>query len=170
MVEDNKNVVVFETNLGKFEVELFLDKSPITAGNFKELVEKGFYNGTRFHRLISDFMIQGGDPLSKNVNLKKRWGTGGSEPIEDEFIRGLSNLRGTIAMANAGPGTGSSQFFINLVDNTYLDWDKKPISSKHPVFGKVILGMDLIDKIGLVKTFSGDIPKDDIVLEKVYIK
>ncbi len=158
--------VKFTTNKGSFIIELFTKKSPITAGNFEELVSKGFYDGTRFHRIIKDFMIQGGDPLSKQDKLRARWGTGGSEPIEDEFITGLSNLRGTLSMANAGPGTGSSQFFINLVDNIYLDFDKKPFNSKHPVFGQIIEGMEIIDKIGLARTNAYDQPKEDIVVEK----
>ncbi len=161
--------VKFTTNKGEFVIELFSDKSPITAGNFEELVEKGFYNGTRFHRIIKDFMIQGGDPLSKQEKLRSRWGTGGAETIEDEFITGLSNLRGTLSMANAGPQSGSSQFFINLVDNTYLDFDKKPFNSKHPVFGQIIEGMDIIDSIGQARTNAYDQPKDDIVVEKAEI-
>ncbi len=164
------SIVVFETNLGNFEIELFEDKSPITTENFKNLVNKGFYDGTRFHRIIGDFMIQGGDPLSKNISLKNKWGTGGSKPIQDEFVRGLSNLRGTIAMANSGPNSGSSQFFINLVDNTYLDWDKKPMSSKHPVFGRIISEMEVVDKIGRVKTNSRDIPLEDVIINRAYIK
>ncbi len=160
------NVVLVETNQGNFKLELFLEQSPLTAGNFRKLVENGFYNGTKFHRVIRDFMIQGGDPLSKNDNLKNRWGTGGSEPIKDEFIKGLSNKRGTLSMANSGPNSGSSQFFINVVDNTYLDWDKPPLQSKHPVFGKIIDGMDVIDKISNVRTASQDRPAEDIVIVK----
>ena len=172
MEENNSNnpIVVFETNLGNFEVELFEDKSPITAGNFKSLVEQGFYDGIKFHRVIKDFMIQGGDPLSKNDSLKNRWGSGGAEPIEDEFIKGLSNTRGTLSMANAGPNTGSSQFFINLVDNTYLDWDKSPAQSKHPVFGKIVSGMDIIDKIGTVKVGARDVPAEPVIIRKAYLK
>jgi peptidylprolyl isomerase len=159
----------FTTTAGDFIVELFTDKSPITAGNFEELVEKGFYNGTRFHRIIKDFMIQGGDPLSKFENKRRAWGTGGAEAIEDEFITGLSNLKGTLSMANSGPQSGSSQFFLNLVDNTYLDFDKKPFNSKHPVFGQVIEGMDVIEKIGLVATNAHDQPREDIKVEKAEI-
>lgn len=173
MVDSNNkgNIAVFETNQGTFEIELYLEQSPITAGNFKTLVEQGFYDGTRFHRVISDFMIQGGDPLSKNESLRNRWGTGGpGYQIEDEFIEGLSNVRGTLSMANSGPNSGGSQFFINLVDNTYLDWDKQPSQSKHPVFGKVISGLDVIDKIGAVQTNPRDQPVEDIIVERAYIK
>jgi len=164
------NIVIFETTQGNIEIELYLEKSPVTAGNFKELVEEGFYDGTRFHRVIKGFMIQGGDPLSKNVSLKNRWGTGGAEKIEDEFIRGLSNVRGTLSMANAGPNTGSSQFFMNVVDNTYLDWDKKPMSSKHPVFAKIVSGMEIVDKISNVSVDGRDVPKEDVVITKAYLK
>lgn len=165
-----RNKIIFETSLGNFEVELFLEKSPITAGNFKSLVEQGFYDKTKFHRVIKDFMIQGGDPLSKTDNMRARWGTGGTQRIEDEFIRGLSNLRGTLSMANSGPNTGSSQFFINVVDNTFLDWDKKPVNSKHPVFGKVINGLDVVDKIVNVKTRANDMPINDVEIIKAYVK
>jgi peptidylprolyl isomerase len=168
--EQTNPIVVFQTNKGDIELEIYKDKMPITAGNFISLVEKGFYDGTKFHRVIKDFMIQGGDPLSKNDSLKNRWGTGGSEPIPDEFVKGLSNVRGTIAMANAGPNTGSSQFFINVVDNTYLDFDKQPFSSKHPVFGKVVKGMEIVDIISNVKTVAQDRPAENIVIEKAYIK
>jgi len=170
-------ILVMDTNFGSINVELYMDKSPITAGNFKKLVEEGFYDGTRFHRVIDGFMIQGGDPLSKDENLKDEWGTGGpGYAIDDEFIDGLSNVRGTIAMANSGPNTGGSQFFINLVDNLNLDWDKGDPRSKHPVFGRVISGMDVVDKIAKVKTdgpmqLGGhDRPLEDVVIEKMTIK
>ena len=165
------NIVLFETSEGNFKVELFVEKSPITAGNFKQLVESGFYDGIKFHRVIDGFMIQGGDPLSKNDSLKNRWGSGGSEPIEDEFISGLSNVKGSLSMANAGPNTGSSQFFINVADNTFLDWDKAPAQSKHPVFGKIVEGMDVIEKISKVKTTGQpyDRPVNDVVIIKASI-
>jgi peptidylprolyl isomerase len=124
---------------------------PITPGNFKSLVEKGTFNGTIFHRVIRDFMIQGGDPT----------GTGYGDPsipdIKDEITKKNHNDRGTIAMANAGPNTGSSQFFINLVDNNYLD-------SKHPQFGKVIAGMDVVDAIAKVRTNRMDKPLTEVVI------
>ena len=111
---------------------------PVTAGNFETLVQKGFYNGVIFHRVMDGFMIQGGDPT----------GTGRGGPgytIKDEFAANNRNDRGTVAMANAGPNTGGSQFFINLVNNNYLD-------TKHPVFGKVVEGMDVVDSIAKVQT------------------
>lgn len=148
-----ENIVILDTNYGEIKIELFIDKSPITAGNFKILVEEGFYDRIKFHRVIDGFMIQGGDPNSiNNINIDS-WGTGDAGyVIEDEFIEGLSNKKWTLSMANSGPNTGSSQFFINLQDNTFLDWDKEPSSSKHPVFGIVISGMDIVDLISKVPT------------------
>jgi len=128
------------TNRGDIVVALNPDM-PITAGNFEALVNQGFYNNVTFHRVIDGFMIQGGDPT----------GTGRGGPgyvIKDEFKTGNRNDRGTIAMANSGPNTGGSQFFINLVNNNYLD-------TKHPVFGRVVEGMDVVDKIGKVPTTGG---------------
>ncbi|MEK6853681.1 MAG: peptidylprolyl isomerase [Nanoarchaeota archaeon] len=155
---------IFETNLGTFEIELLESQMPITTKNFIDLAEKGFYDGTRFHRVIEGFMIQGGDPLSKDDADQARWGTGGpGYKIKDEFGAGLSNVRGTIAMANAGPNTGGSQFFINVADNTFLD-------GKHPVFGKVVEGMDIVDEIVSVETDGQDRPVEDVVVKKVRIE
>jgi len=161
MQEQKNPVVVLETDKGDIKIELFKDKAPITAGNFEKLVNEGFYDGIRFHRVIPDFMIQAGDPKSKDESLESEWGTGGpGYNIEDEFVSGLSNLKGTIAMANTGqPNSGGSQFFINTVDNTYLDFDKEPLTSKHPVFGKVTEGMDVVLSIQ-----KGD------VIKKAYIE
>ncbi|MGA9098231.1 MAG: peptidylprolyl isomerase [Methanotrichaceae archaeon] len=145
----NSTKVLLKTSMGDIAVQLY-DDMPITASNFKKLVESGFYDGTIFHRVIDGFMIQGGDPT----------GTGRSGPgytIKDEFTNHNRNNRGTIAMANAGPNTGGSQFFINLVDNNYLD-------KAHPVFGKVIEGMDLVDKIGKVKKDFRDKPLKDVII------
>ncbi len=144
--------VIFETNMGNIKIELFEKEMPVTAGNFKKLVEQGFYNGVIFHRVIPDFMIQGGDPT----------GTGMGGPgynIKDEFTKNNRNSRGTISMANAGPNTGGSQFFINVVDNHYLD-------SKHPVFGKVVEGMDVAEKISKVKRDRGDKPVSKVTINK----
>jgi peptidylprolyl isomerase len=152
MVDEYTNgvKVLLHTNMGDITIQLRNDM-PITTGNFKSLVEKGTFNGTIFHRIIDGFMIQGGDPT----------GTGYGDPsipeIKDEFTRKNRNDRGTIAMANAGPNTGSSQFFINLVNNNYLD-------TKHPQFGKVIEGMDVVDKIGGVRTNQMDKPLKDVVI------
>jgi len=169
--ENNMDKVIVTTNYGNFEIELFLEESPITAGNFKKLVEEGFYDGTRIHRVIANFMIQGGDPQSKDTANKNIWGTGGpGYAIQDEFIEGLSNVRGTLSMANSGPNSGGSQFFINVVDNTFLDWDKEPSQSKHPVFGKVVSGMDVVDKIVGVETETSDRPVKEVLIEKMEVK
>ncbi len=155
---------VFETNLGTFKLELFEDKMPITTKNFIDLAEQGFYDNTKFHRVIEGFMIQGGDPLTKDNSLKARWGTGDpGYKIKDEFADGLSNVRGTMAMANAGPNTGGSQFFINVAGNTFLD-------GKHPVFGKVVEGMDVVDEIVAVQTDGQDKPAEDVVVKKIRIQ
>lgn len=153
---------VFETTKGKFIIELFEDKAPITTGNFITLVNKGFYDGLVFHRVIPQFMIQGGCPK----------GNGTGDPgytIKDEFHKDLSNVRGTIAMANRGPNTGGSQWFINVIDNCYLDFDKKPYSSAHPVFGQVVEGMDIVDLIANVKTDANDRPVQNVRINKVSI-
>lgn len=144
--------VLLETNLGNIEVELFEDKMPVTAGNFRKLVEKKFYNGVIFHRVISGFMIQGGDPTGTGMG-------GPGYSIKDEFTKNNRNDRGTLSMANAGPNTGGSQFFINLVNNNFLD-------DKHPVFGKVTKGMDVVDKIAKSNTDRNDRPKDKVVIKE----
>ncbi len=146
--------VLLETNVGDITIKLY-DDMPITAGNFRELVEKGFYDGVIFHRVIGGFMIQGGDPT----------GTGRGGPgytIKDEFTDHNRNSRGTISMANAGPNTGGSQFFISLGDNNHLD-------KMHPVFGEVVDGMDVMDAIGKVKTGPGDRPLEDVVIIKAKV-
>ncbi|MFH1275487.1 MAG: peptidylprolyl isomerase [Candidatus Woesearchaeota archaeon] len=162
----------FETNLGTFKIQLETEKAPITTANFIKLVEEGFYDGTRFHRVITDFMIQGGDPKSKDESLMDEWGTGSpGYKIKDEFHPDLRNHIGTIAMANSGPNTGGSQFFINVGENTFLDYDQQPLSSKHPVFGHITEGMDIIEKISKVKTTGrpSDRPLEEVVIEKITI-
>lgn len=156
-VSGKKNsIAVFETSQGNFKVELFEDKAPLTTKNFITLVNKGFYNGLIFHRVIDGFMIQGGDPNGK--------GTGGpGYTIPDEFNSSLRHSsEGILSMANAGPNTGGSQFFITLAATPWLD-------NKHAVFGKVIEGMDIVKKIGKVKTGSQDKPLEDVVMKKVSI-
>lgn len=165
-------IAVLETSQGTIEIELYEDQMPITAGNFKKLVEEGFYDGTKFHRVIDGFMIQGGDPLTKTDQVL-RYGTGNpGYTIPDEHVAGekLTNVRGTIAMANSGPESGGSQFFINLVDNQRLDFDKPPLSSKHPVFGRVVAGMDVVDAIAQVETNQRDLPLTDVVIEQATIR
>ena len=167
----SNKVAVFETNQGVFKIELFEDKMPVTTGNFIKLVEEKYYDGTRFHRVIENFMIQGGDPLSKDVSKKSGWGTGGpGYEIKDEFHDSLSNVVGTIAMANSGPDTGGSQFFINVKDNSFLDHNKPPMSSKHPVFGKVVEGLDIVTKISNLDTDSSDAPKNEVIIEKIHLE
>lgn len=164
-------VAKITTNQGVIELELFADTMPITVGNFVKLAEEKFYDGTKFHRVIDGFMIQGGDPLTKTADVA-RYGTGGpGYAIADEHVKGdlLTNVRGTIAMANSGPNSGGSQFFINLVDNTGLDFDKEPLTSKHPVFGRVVGGMDVVDAIGQVAVDQRDMPTDPVIVEKVEI-
>ncbi len=172
-ITNNMNpIAVLETNRGTIEIELYEDVMPITAGNFAKLVDEGFYNGIKFHRVIDGFMIQGGDPNTKTDNVLS-YGTGGpGYSIPDEHIAGakLSNVRGTISMANSGPNSGGSQFFINLVDNVNLDFDKQPLSSKHPVFGQVVVGMDIVDAIAQVETNPANLPLEDIVIETATIR
>lgn len=166
-------IAVFNTNKGVIEIELFEDKMPITTGNFIKLAEENFYDNTKFHRVIDGFMIQAGDPNSKGDNVLS-YGTGGpGYTVQDEFVEDplLSNVRGTIAMANTGqPNTGGSQFFINTVDNTGLDFNKEPFSSKHPVFGRVIKGLDIVDTISKVEVGQRDLPVEPVVIESIEIK
>lgn len=171
MTNDKNPIAQFTTNQGSFEIELFEDTMPITAGNFIKLANEGFYNGIKFHRVIDGFMIQGGDPITKTDDVM-RYGTGGpGYSIPDEHISGefLTNIRGTISMANSGPNSGGSQFFINLADNTNLDFDKQPLSSQHPVFGQVLKGMDVVDKIALVEVNPSDMPLEPVIIESVKI-
>lgn len=151
------SVAKFETSKGTFTVELFEDKTPITAGNFITLANKGFYDGLIFHRVIDGFMIQGGDPKGN--------GTGGpGYKIPDEFHPDLKHTdAGILSMANAGPNTGGSQFFITLAPTPWLD-------NRHAVFGKVLEGLDVVKAIGKVKTGSMDRPVEDVVVKKVTIE
>lgn len=171
MTNKTNPVAEFTTNMGNFSLELYEDAMPITAGNFIKLAESGFYNGIKFHRVIPGFMIQGGDPITKTDNVAA-YGTGGpGYAIPDEHIAGekLTNIRGTISMANSGPNSGGSQFFINVADNQNLDFDKEPLSSKHPVFGQVVSGMEVVDAIAQVKRNQRDLPLEPIVIESVKI-
>ena len=142
------------TNKGTFAIELFEDRAPITTGNFADLAGKGFYDGLVFHRVIAGFMIQGGDP--------KGTGTGGpGYQIRDEFHSELRHdAEGVLSMANAGPNTGGSQFFITLAATPWLD-------GRHAVFGKVTSGMDVVRGIGAVQTDARDRPVEPVVLERV---
>lgn len=154
----------FTTNLGQIVIDLETEKSPKTVTNFTKLARDGFYDGQRFHRVISGFMIQGGDPLSKDESKRSMWGTGGpGYTFADEFGQGLTNASGTISMANAGPNTNGSQFFINVGDNSFLD-------GKHAVFGTVTAGMDIVLKISQVKTGPNDQPAEDVIIQRVEVK
>ncbi len=154
--ENSGKRVVLETSEGEIVIELY-EEMPITAGNFEKLVSEGFYDGVTFHRVIDGFMLQGGDPTGTGMG-------GPGYKIKDEFtkIDLDKNDRGTISMANAGPNTGGSQFFINLVNNNFLD-------GRHPVFGKVVKGMDVVDKIGKVDTDRNDKPLKPVVIKKARV-
>lgn len=162
-----------ETSLGTFTVELFVDKMPISAGNFVKLAKSGFYDGLHFHRVINRFMLQFGCPHSKDPQ-SRRAGTGdgpdGTIPDEHPANAKLSNEPGTLSMANTGrPNSGSCQFFVNTVHNDYLDWFS-PGPSKHPVFGKVIEGMDVVHAIEKTPTDANDRPKTPVKMIKVTVK
>ncbi|MBN2342600.1 MAG: peptidylprolyl isomerase [Deltaproteobacteria bacterium] len=161
-----------ETSLGTLTVELYADKMPITAGNFVKLAKDGFYDGLHFHRVIEGFMCQFGCPHSKDPKSPMA-GTGGPPhgTIQDEHPEDakFSNEPGTLSMANTGrPNSGGSQFFINTVHNSYLDWFT-PGPSKHPVFGKVIEGMDVISQIEACPKGAGDRPNPPVQMIKVTV-
>lgn len=159
----DREVFLMKTNMGDIKIELFNNTRPITAGNFSKLAKEGFYDGIKFHRVIDGFVIQGGDPESKDDSRKDYWGTGGpGYKIQDELDAPNENLRGTLSMANAGPNTGGSQFFINLADNS-------PLDSRHSVFGKVIEGMDVVDAIASVSVdvLDNHKPLTPVVIESV---
>ncbi len=155
-VEDMNTIVELETSMGVMKIELFDDKAPKTVKNFKDLVEKGFYDGTIFHRVIKNFMIQGGDPTGTGMG-------GPGYKIDDEFGAGLKHSKkGILSMANSGPNTGGSQFFITLVPTAWLD-------GKHAIFGELIEGQDVLDKIGSTPTGPGDKPKTEVKIVKAKI-
>lgn len=149
-------MVEVETTLGKFTLQIYTKTMPITGGNFVKLVEEKFYDGIIFHRVIPGFMVQGGDPTGTGMG-------GPGYKIKDEFTANNSNSIGTISMANSGPNTGGSQFFINVANNTYLD-------TKHPVFGKVIEGYDIVEKISNVPTDADDRPLDEVKIISAKVK
>jgi cyclophilin family peptidyl-prolyl cis-trans isomerase len=161
-----------ETSLGTFTVELFVDKMPITAGNFVKLAKSGFYDGLHFHRVIDNFMLQFGCPFSRDPKSNRAGtGDGPDGPIKDEHPANakLSNEAGTLSMANSGDAnSGSSQFFVNTVHNSYLDWFT-PGASKHPVFGKVTAGMDVVKKIEKTPTDAGDRPRTPVKMIRVTV-
>jgi cyclophilin family peptidyl-prolyl cis-trans isomerase len=161
----------FETTMGNFEAEIFVDEMPTTGGNFVRLAQEGFYDGLHFHRVIEGFMCQFGCPHSKDPN-SPRCGTGQSPhgSIADEHpaeLR-LSNEPGTLSMANAGPNSGSSQFFINTSHNAFLDYFS-PGQSKHPVFGRITSGMDVVEAISKTPTGRNDRPSTPVQMVKISV-
>ena len=154
MSENRK--IKFTTNKGVFVAEMFEDKAPLTTKNFIELVEKGFYDGIIFHRVIDGFMIQGGDPTGTGMG-------GPGYKIKDEFGEGLKHDdEGILSMANAGPNTGGSQFFITLAPTPWLN-------GHHAIFGKVVEGMDVVRLIGVVPTDFRDRPREAVIMDKVEV-
>jgi peptidylprolyl isomerase len=161
--EEEKNVskiAVFETNQGDIEFELFTEVAPKTCENFQGLIENGYYDGIAFHRVIKDFMIQGGDPTGTGAGGASLWG----EPFDDECVEEVSfDTKGILAMANAGPGTNGSQFFITTVPTPHLNM-------RHTIFGKVVSGYDVVEKIENVETGMADKPVEEQVIVKAYVK
>lgn len=149
-----------DTTMGSFEIELFADKTPKTVENFTGLAKKGYYNGIIFHRVIADFMIQGGDPTGTGRGGESIWG----KPFADEIVKDLKHSsKGILSMANAGPGTNGSQFFITLIPTPWLD-------GKHTVFGEVISGMEVVEAIGKTQTLKPfDRPVVDVVINSVTV-
>jgi cyclophilin family peptidyl-prolyl cis-trans isomerase len=157
---DSVTVAIFKTNMGSFEIELYADKAPKTVENFTGLADKGYYKGIKFHRIIDGFMIQGGDPTGTGRGGQSLWG----KSFNDEFDRSLKHdVPGILSMANAGPNTNGSQFFITLAPTPWLD-------GRHSVFGKVISGLDIVSSIGKVQTDEGDRPVKDVVIEEIKIE
>jgi cyclophilin family peptidyl-prolyl cis-trans isomerase len=164
MNEQKNQKVLMKTSLGDIQLELYFDSAPKTSKNFLDLAQKGFYDGTKFHRVIKGFMIQGGDPLSKDDSKKEMWGTGGpGYKFNDELTGKEKYLQGTLAMANSGPNTNGSQFFIVTASPS------AQLQPEYTVFGKVISGLDTALKIENVKTNSNDRPIEDVVIEKVTV-
>jgi len=184
-------VALWNTSLGCFAAELFLAKAPITAGNFQNLTTSGFYDGTRFHRVIAGFMIQDGDPNSKSAANKAKgppdgWGYGGPDyDIKDEFPckdgtvsyaypancsqHGgqlySHNKVGVLSMANSGAGTGGSQYFISITPGA--SGYRTDLDPKHPIFGQVVWNMNVVEAIGRTPTDSKDRPLTDVVNKSV---
>jgi peptidylprolyl isomerase len=159
-VESKAPIVILETNLGVIELQLFPKIAPKACENFISLASKKYYDGVVFHRVIKDFMIQGGDPKGDGTGGQSIWGA----PFEDEVTRGKTfNQKGLLAMANAGPCTNGSQFFITTKETPWLDM-------KHTIFGEVIKGYDTVDKIENSKTDSRDRPLEKIKIIKAYLK
>lgn len=182
----NGPVAKMTTSLGTIKIALFPEQAPKTVENFIGLADQGYYNGQIFHRVINDFMIQGGDPTGTGAGGESIWG----EPFADEFSPEVFNIRGALSMANAGPNTNGSQFFIvtnehirqdmlaqmpdagypEAIIEAYKNGGTPWLDMRHTVFGQVMSGMDVADKIGHVKTAGADRPVEDVVLEEVTIE
>jgi len=166
-MSEKNPVVLMQTSKGDITIELDAEKAPITVKNFLGYIEDGFYEGTIFHRVISNFMIQGGG-MTANMKEKKN-----KAPIKNEADNGLGNVRGSLAMARTQVvDSATSQFFINVVDNDFLDHKSKtPAGYGYAVFGKVIEGMDVVDEIRQVKTgnkgYHQDVPTEAVTIDKV---
>jgi len=157
---DSVTVAVVKTNMGTFEIELYPKEAPKTVENFTGLAQKGYYNGVIFHRVIDGFMIQGGDPTGTGRGGQSIWG----KPFRDEIAKELKHVGpGILSMANAGPNTNGSQFFVTLAATPWLD-------GRHTVFGKVVSGLDVVMNIGKVETDESDKPLNKVVMESVTIE
>lgn len=177
---------VLKTNQGEIKIQLFPEQAPMTVENFIRLAQKGYYDGTIFHRVISDFMIQGGDPEGNVTGGESIWG----HLFEDELSRELFNIRGALSMANSGPNTNGSQFFIvqnkNMpkryikqmepagypkeIIHAYKQGGTPWLDGRHTVFGQVITGMDVVDKIAKSKKDKMDKPLEDITIDSIQVQ
>jgi peptidylprolyl isomerase len=166
---DNKDTkkmttATLNTNKGNIVIEFYDQQTPKTVANFLKLAKEGFYDGVKFHRVIKGFMIQGGDPLTKDDSKMSLWGTGGpGYKFADEIGAKNSNDVGTISMANSGPNTNGSQFFINVANNSFLN-------TKHTVFGKVVSGMDVVTQIENTPTGAGDRPVSPVIIKSISVQ
>lgn len=163
--QPNKTMTAtLHTTMGDITLKFLPEQAPNTVANFLKLAKSGFYDGTRFHRVIKNFMIQGGDPLSKDDTKKAQWGTGGpGYQFNDEVSKTNSNIVGSVAMANSGPNTQGSQFFINAVDNHYLD-------PNYTVFAQVTSGLDVVEAIDKVATDGSDRPLSPVTITSVVVQ
>ncbi|WP_105116786.1 peptidylprolyl isomerase [Streptococcus suis] len=190
-IAENEAVVKIKTNQGDITIKLFPEQAPLTVENFLTHAKNGYYNGTIFHRVIKDFMIQGGDPLGNGTGGESIWAGKGTTidagyGFKDEISAFLYNIRGSLSMANAGAGTNGSQFFINQnttdmssqlssssypgkIIEAYKNGGNPNLDGKHTVFGQVVEGMDIVDKIAAVETDSSDKPKTDVKIDAIEI-
>lgn len=159
--KDSYDGAIIHTSLGNIKIAFYNEKAPITVNNFLKLADDNFYDGTLFHRIIKDFMIQAGDPITKNQDSRDKWGTGGPGTTFQDEINDEKLVKGSLAMANSGPNTNGSQFFIVTIDA--VPW----LDGKHTNFGKVTEGMDVVEKIEKVETNAQDQPIQDITINSV---